>query len=256
MSTSGSMRRPVRRFFWASTRKSHGAAPGLFFTKARRFGSRRCARSTASTSARRSADGRGKAFAVLQQAETAGADILEGAVRLVAGRGTARVGALRPGGKIGRVAGADIELALPFPEGAQVGEIRGDVPMPCAATASCKSALASGCNSTAAQGPRWPLSCHSRLTMPQPEHRSAAFWLRRGAQKRASKSASEPNRWTAEQDTSVLLYKISVECSIRPAEILRQNIVSRKMKKICRKEKQQTRLAGLLLLMRYSRAIC
>jgi len=28
------------------------------------------------------------------------------------------------------------------------------------------------------------------------------------------------------------------------------------MKKICRKEKQQTRLAGLLLLMRYSRAIC
>lgn len=54
MSTSGSMRRPVRRFFWASTRKSHGAASGLFFTKARRFGSRRCARSTASTSARRS----------------------------------------------------------------------------------------------------------------------------------------------------------------------------------------------------------
>ena len=33
MSTSGSMRRPVRRFFWASTRKSHGAASGLFFTK-------------------------------------------------------------------------------------------------------------------------------------------------------------------------------------------------------------------------------
>ena len=69
----------------------------------------------------------GKLSAVFQQAETAGADILEGAVRLVAGRGTARVGALRPGGKIGRVAGADIELALPFPEGAQVGEIRGDV---------------------------------------------------------------------------------------------------------------------------------
>lgn len=80
--------------------------------------------------------------------------------------------------------------------------------------------------------------------------------LRRGSQKRASKSASEPNRWTVEQYTSVLLYKISVECSIRPAEILRQNIVSRKMKKLCKKEKQQTRLAGLLLLMRYSRAIC
>ena len=60
----------------------------------------------------------GKLSAVLQQAETAGADILEGAVRLVAGRGTARVGALRPGSKVGRVAGADIELALPFPEGA------------------------------------------------------------------------------------------------------------------------------------------
>lgn len=72
-----------------------------------------------------------------------------------------------------------------------------------------------------------------------------------GQQKRV-----EPNRWTAEQYTSVLLYKISVECSIRPAEILRQNIVSRKMKKLCKKEKQQTRLAGLLLLMRYSRAIC
>jgi len=28
------------------------------------------------------------------------------------------------------------------------------------------------------------------------------------------------------------------------------------MKKLYRKEKQQTRLAGLLLLMRYSRAIC
>jgi hypothetical protein len=28
------------------------------------------------------------------------------------------------------------------------------------------------------------------------------------------------------------------------------------MKKLCKKEKQQTRLAGLLLLMRYSRAIC
>ena len=79
------------------------------------------------------------------------------------------------------------------------------------------------------QGPRCPRSCHSSATMPQPEHRSAAFWLRRGSQKRASKSASEPNRWTVEQYTSVLLYKISVECSIRPAEILRPyNSVSAK----------------------------
>ena len=126
-------------------------------------------------------------------------------------------------------------------------------PMPCSATACCKSALASGCSSTAAQGPRCPRSCHSRLTMPQPEHRSAAVWLRFGSQKRASKSASEPNRWTAEQYTSVLLYKISVECSICPAEILRQNILSQKMKNLCNKEKQQTRTTGLLLLMRYSR---
>ena len=38
----------------------------------------------------------GKLSAVFQQAETTGADILEGAVRLVAGRGTDCVRALRP----------------------------------------------------------------------------------------------------------------------------------------------------------------
>ena len=43
------------------------------------------------------------------------------------GRGAAGIRGDISAGKIGRVAGADIELALPFPEGAQVGEIRGDV---------------------------------------------------------------------------------------------------------------------------------
>ena len=70
----------------------------------------------------------GQTLGPMAEGKLSAADILEGAVRLVAGRGTARVGALRPGGKIGRVAGADIELALPFPEGAQVGEIGRDVP--------------------------------------------------------------------------------------------------------------------------------
>ena len=96
-----------------------------------------------------------------------------------------------------------------------------------------------------------PLKAHDAAAGAQVCRLLAAPRLAEGG-----KSASEPNRWTAEQYTSVLLYKISVECSIRPAEILRQNIVSRKMKKLCKKEKQQTRLAGLLLLMRYSRAIC
>ena len=48
---SGSTRRPVLRPFWASTRKSQGAASGRFLTKARRFGSRRAARKAARISA-------------------------------------------------------------------------------------------------------------------------------------------------------------------------------------------------------------
>ena len=110
-----------------------------------------------------------------------------------------------------------------------------------AVSASESRALASGCSSMAAQGPRWPRSCHSRLTMPQPEHRSAARWSRFGSAKRASSKASEPNRWTAEQKTSVLLYKISVECSISASCILYQNIGAEKPGKLCMKEKQQTR---------------
>src|SRR5699024_12107978 len=51
---SGSRRRPVRRFFCPSTRKSQGAAPARLRTKASRLGSRRCSRRVASTSASRS----------------------------------------------------------------------------------------------------------------------------------------------------------------------------------------------------------
>ena len=39
----------------------------------------------------------------------------------------------------------------------------------------------------------------ARLTMPQPEHRSAARQARFGSENRASSSASEPKRCTAEQ---------------------------------------------------------
>ena len=54
MRMSGSIFKPVFRFFCASTRNSQGAASGRFFTKASRLGSSRWARSTASTSASRS----------------------------------------------------------------------------------------------------------------------------------------------------------------------------------------------------------
>ena len=73
------------------------------------------------------------------------------------------------------------------------------------------------------------------------EKRKAARWSRFGSAKRASSNASEPNRWTAEQKTSVLLYKISVECSISASCILYQNIGAGKPGKLCMKEKQQTR---------------
>ncbi len=54
MRMSGSIFKPVFRFFCASTRNSQGALSALFFTNASRLGSSRWARSTASTSASRS----------------------------------------------------------------------------------------------------------------------------------------------------------------------------------------------------------
>ena len=65
--------------------------------------------------------------AVFEQAERAAADVFQGAVRLVAGRGAGGVTALEARREIGRVAGAQIKAALPFAEGAQVGAAGGDV---------------------------------------------------------------------------------------------------------------------------------
>ena len=113
--------------------------------------------------------------------------------------------------------------------------------MPCRVTAACSRALPSGWISRAAQLPRCPRSCHSSATMPQPEHRSAAFWLRFGSQKRASSSASEPNRWAGVQKTSVLLYKTSVECSIERVPFPLKKKCGFFLTNLCTNKKQQTR---------------
>ena len=113
MSTSGSTRRPVLRFFWASTRKSHGAASARFLTKASRLGSRPVAQC--------------QPPAVLQQAERAGTHIVQRAGVFVPGQRVGRILTLRPGGKIGRIARTHVKTALPLPEGAQVGAMGRDV---------------------------------------------------------------------------------------------------------------------------------
>ena len=69
----------------------------------------------------------GQPPAVLQKPEAAGADVVQRAVRLVAGRGPGGVGALEAVGEIGRVAGTQVVGALPFPAGAQVGAEGHDV---------------------------------------------------------------------------------------------------------------------------------
>ena len=65
--------------------------------------------------------------AILQQPERALADIVQRAVRLVAGSGPGPVGGLLPCREIGRVAGAQVVAACAFPEGAQVGADGRDV---------------------------------------------------------------------------------------------------------------------------------
>ena len=65
--------------------------------------------------------------AILQQPERAFADIVQRAVRLVAGSGPGPVGGLLPCCEIGRVAGAQVVAALALPEGAEVGADRRDV---------------------------------------------------------------------------------------------------------------------------------
>ena len=65
--------------------------------------------------------------AILQQPERAFADIVQRAVRLVAGSGPGPVGGLLPCREIGRVAGAQVVAALALPEGAQVGADGRDV---------------------------------------------------------------------------------------------------------------------------------
>ena len=122
MSTSGSTRSPVFRFFCASTRNSQGAASGRFFTKASRLGSSRLAlgqplRPVAER----------EPPAILQQPERAFADIVQRAVRLMAGSGPGSVGGLLPCREIGRVAGTQVVAACAFPEGAQVGADGRDV---------------------------------------------------------------------------------------------------------------------------------
>ncbi len=88
--------------------------------------------------------------------------------------------------------------------------------------------------------------------MPQPEHRSAAFWLRPWLAK-----PGQQKRVRAKAVDGGTIYFCSIIQNLGRMFHTQQpkstdKILCRKMGKLCKKEKQQTRLAGLLLLMRYS----
>ena len=129
-----------------------------------------------------------KPAAVLQQTEAAGADVLEGAVRLVAGRGPACLGALGPGGKIGRVAGADVELPLSLPERAQVGEVRRDVAdaLLCDGLLQERTGLGLQLDggAGAAMPPVVPLEADDAAARTQVCRRLAALWLTEAGQQK------------------------------------------------------------------------
>ena len=129
-----------------------------------------------------------KPAAVLQQTEAAGADVLEGAVRLVAGRSPACLGALGPGGKIGRVAGADVELPLSLPERAQVGEVRRDVAdaLLCDGLLQERTGLGLQLDggAGAAMPPVVPLEADDAAARTQVCRRLAALWLTEAGQQK------------------------------------------------------------------------
>ena len=129
-----------------------------------------------------------KPAAVLQQTEAAGADVLEGAVRLVAGRGPACLGALGSGGKIGRIAGADVELPLSLPERAQVGEVRRDVAdaLLCDGLLQERTGLGLQLDggAGAAMPPVVPLEADDAAARTQVGRRLAALWLTEAGQQK------------------------------------------------------------------------
>ena len=211
---SGSTRRPVLRPFWASTRKSQGAASGRFLTKARRFGSRRAARKAAKISASCSGRWQSRNRPPSRRARRA-QSTASAVVQLPVWRASARRGSgLRgPAVKYGGLqavksycpcSGPAVQSCRRSP---QTGAM-------CAASvfsarAAAQRADAAGSISSAVQGPRCPASCQTSETMPHPLHRSSARSFLRGCAKRASSSASVPNVAPGAVSTRVPLSRIS-----------------------------------------------
>ena len=128
MSTSGSTRRPVLRFFWASTRNSHGAFSGGVLYKGQPLGFQPVgAQHSQHLSQPLRAVTQRQPPAVLQKPEAAGTDILQSAGVFVPGKGVGGILALRPLGKIRGIARAHVKLPLVLPPCAQVGTDGGDV---------------------------------------------------------------------------------------------------------------------------------
>ena len=196
MRMSGSTRRPVRRPFCASTRKSHGAPFGRFLTKASRFGSRRAARRaakiSASCSGRWHSTKRPPSRRARRAQSTASAVVQLSVWRASARRGSGLRG---PAAKYGGLQAAKSYRPCSGPavqncrRSAQSG-VMWSASLSAAACAQRAEAAAS--SSSAVQGPRWPASCHSSEMMPQPLHISSARSPRRGRAKRPSSSASVP----------------------------------------------------------------
>ena len=195
MSTSGSTRSPVFRFFCASTRNSQGAASGRFFTKASRLGSSRLARRTASTSASRS--GRWQSESRPPSFSSRNAHLqTSSSVQSVSWRAVAR--ALFPCREIGRVAGAQVVAALALPEGAQVGADGRDVLNALFGAGGGQQRAGFGLQlqpqAGAAVALVVPFQAHDAAAGAQVGGAPGPLWLRKPGQQQR-----EPKRCTAEQ---------------------------------------------------------
>ena len=106
----------------------------------------------------------------------------------MAGRSPACLGALGPGGKIGRVAGADVELPLSLPERAQVGEVRRDVAdaLLCDGLLQERTGLGLQLDggAGAAMPPVVPLEADDAAARTQVGRRLAALWLTEAGQQK------------------------------------------------------------------------
>jgi len=179
--------------------------------------------------------------AILQQPERAFADIIQRAVRLVAGSGPGPVGGLLPCREIGRVAGAQVVAACALPEGAQVGADGRDVLNALFGAGSGQQRAGFGLQFQPQAGAGGP-----GRAIPGSRCRSRSTGRRRARPALAPKTGPAAARLSqsgARLNNRLLFYYTKSRWNVpyTAPKIHCQNIGRKNRGKLCMKEKQQTR---------------